>query len=71
MQQRMTENVRPSYKDLFLRQSYLDCYDEYEKSLRLNNYPLWDYVILTASNEDQALAYTAQIQSRLENGSKL
>ena len=56
------------YKNLFLRQSYLDSYEEYEKSLTKANYPKWDYVILTASNESQAKTYRAQIDLRLENG---
>lgn len=30
--------------------------------------PLWDYVILTASNESQAQSYRMQIQYRLEHG---
>lgn len=57
-----------TYKNLFLRQSYLDAYDEYTKSLTKLNFPLWDYVILTASNEAQAEAYRIQIEHRLENG---
>lgn len=56
------------YKNLFLRQSYLDSYEEYEKSLTKANYPKWDYVILTASNESQAKTYREQIKLRLEQG---
>ena len=56
------------YKNLFLRQSYLDSYEEYEKSLTKANYPKWDYVILTASNESQAQTYREQIKLRLEQG---
>ena len=56
------------YKNLFLRQSYLDSYEEYEKSLNKARYPKWDYIILTASNESQARTYRAQIDLRLEKG---
>lgn len=56
------------YKNLFLRQSYLDCYTEYEKSLCQNSYAHWDYIVLTASNEAQAQAYEQQIRHRLKHG---
>ncbi len=56
------------YKNLFLRQSYLDAYDEYAKSLEKSKSIVWDYVVLTASNEAQAEAYRMQIDYRLENG---
>lgn len=55
-------------KNLFLRQSYLDSWEDYERSLRKKNFIKWDYVILTASNEDQASAYRTQIDERLEKG---
>ena len=58
-----------NYKNLFLRQSYLDNYDIYQKSLgnSADKPTLWDYVILTASNEDQAEAYRMQINYRVEH----
>ena len=55
-------------KNLFLRQSYLDSWEDYERSLRKKNFIKWDYIILTASNEDQASAYRTQIDERLEKG---
>ena len=55
------------YKNLFLTQSYIDSYEEYKKSLKKPDYPVWDYVIITASNEMQAKAYEQQISYRLEN----
>ena len=55
-------------KNLFLRQSYQDAWEEYEKSLTRTYFIHWDYVILTASNEEQAAAYQAQIDARLEAG---
>ncbi len=55
-------------KNLFLRQSYQDAWVEYEKSLTKKYFIHWDYVILTASNEEQAAAYQAQIDARLAQG---
>ncbi len=55
------------YKNLFLSQSYTDSYDEYKLSLKKKDYPVWDYVVITASNETQAKAYEQQIAYRLEN----
>ena len=55
-------------KNLFLRQSYQDAWEEYEKSLTRKYFIHWDYVILTASNEEQADAYQAQIDARLAAG---
>lgn len=56
---------------LFLRQSYQDAWSDYQRSLLLEsnkmeqvNIALWDYVILTASNEKQAQAYRKQIEVR-------
>ena len=56
------------YKNLFLRQSYIDSYEEYEKSLEKAKYPAWDYIVLTASNEAQAEFYRLQINNRLSDG---
>lgn len=49
---------------LFLSQSYHDCWDDYNRSLKLKNFPKWDYVILTASNEQQAEGFRKQIEER-------
>lgn len=38
-------------KNLFLRQSYLDAWEDYMRSIRKTSYTQWDYVVLTASNE--------------------
>lgn len=51
-------------KSLFLRQSYLDAWTDYERSLISPSFIHWDYIILTASNEDQAQAYRSQIAIR-------
>lgn len=53
---------------LFLRQSYIDNWDDYQRSLTQKKFVKWDYIILTASNEDQATAYRTQIDYRLQKG---
>ncbi len=55
-------------KNLFLRQSCLDSWTDYENSLRKPSFIKWDYLILTASNEEQARTYREQIDYRLKNG---
>ena len=49
---------------LFLSQSYQDTWEDYNRSLSSENFPKWDYIILTASNENQAESYRSQIESR-------
>lgn len=63
--------MQPSYKkikNLFLSQSCLDSWDDYIRSLRKKNFIRWDYIILTASNEEQAATYREQIAYRREQG---
>lgn len=62
----MQQEVR-KIKNLFLRQSYLDAWEDYETSLVKKSFPKWDYCILTASNEEQAKAYHTQIEYRIAN----
>jgi len=38
-------------KRLFLKQSYIDAWELYADSMEDENACLWDYIILTASNE--------------------
>lgn len=52
--------------NLFLRQSYLDSWQEYQSWLEKGT--AWDYIILTASNEAQAAGYRKEILSRVEEG---
>lgn len=59
----MNKNYR-KIKRLFLAQSYQDSWDDYQRSLRKRSYIVWDYVVLTASNEEQAEAYRQQIAYR-------
>ncbi|MCR5715463.1 MAG: bifunctional fucokinase/L-fucose-1-P-guanylyltransferase [Lachnospiraceae bacterium] len=54
-------------KHLFLRQSYLDAWEDYRRALNKQSFTVWDAVILTASNEDQAEAFRAEIAFRLAN----
>lgn len=67
-----------NYTSLFQQQSYNDAWDTYVLTLSQTtqhqskhqfqhpiNFPTWDYVILTASNADQAKAYQEQIDYRL------
>ena len=51
---------------LFLSQAYQDCWDDYNRSLIIKSFPKWDYVILTASNEQQAEGFCKQLEERKE-----
>ena len=55
-------------KNLFLCQSYLDSWEDYIRSISKDNFILWDYLIITASNEEQAENYREQISYRLDRG---
>jgi fucokinase len=55
-------------KNLFLRESYQDSWEDYTRSLQKSNFIRWDYIILTASNEEQAKAFRVQIRYRVEKG---
>lgn len=63
-----SKNYRLYIKNLFLRQSCLDSWDAYREGLAEEEGAYWDYIILTASNEEQAKAYRMQIERRLERG---
>ena len=49
---------------LFLSQSYQDCWDDYNRSIKSSAFPQWDYIVLTASNEQQAEGFRRQIAER-------
>lgn len=53
---------------LFLTQSYKDTWDDYRRSLTHTNFARWDYIILTASNEQQAEGFRAQLAEREKAG---
>ena len=59
-------NGKTSSPSLYLSQSYQDAWDDYNRSLHSSTFPVWDYIILTASNEHQAEAFHLQIESRRE-----
>lgn len=50
---------------LFLSQSYQDAWDDYVRSLNREDFPHWDYLILTASNEHQAEVFREQLCERI------
>lgn len=50
---------------LFLQQSCLDAWSEYERQKKNTRAIVWDYVILTASNDEQAGIYESEIEYRL------
>ncbi len=54
------------YTTLFEQQSYQDALEYFLSTLNSTKLPVWDYVILTASNEAQAKAYEVQIRYRLQ-----
>lgn len=49
---------------LFLSQSYEDTWDDYNRSLTSKAFPSWDYIILTASDKNQAEGFRRQIKDR-------
>ena len=51
-------------ESVYLAQSYLDAWSDYQRSLKVPAFPVWDYVILTASNEHQAQSFRLQIDAR-------
>ena len=55
---------KTSYPSLYLSQSYQDAWDDYVRALKSTTFPVWDYIILTASNEYQAESFRLQIDSR-------
>ena len=53
---------------LFLRQSLLDCEENFQEAVARLGAPSWDWLVVTAANEAQAAAYEAQIRQRLDAG---
>lgn len=52
---------------LFLSQSYSDMWEDYGRSLTDENFAVWDYIVLTASNEQQAEGFRNQIKARADD----
>lgn len=55
---------KTSSPSLYLSQSYQDAWSDYQRSLKSTTFPVWDYIILTASNDHQAESFRLQIESR-------
>ena len=53
--ERITMNNIKNLTSLFLSQSYMDAWEDYKRALTRPGFACWDYVILTASNEQQAM----------------
>lgn len=51
----------------FLSQTYKDAWNDYQYIKSSNYVKKWDYVVITASNEKQAMIFRLQINFRLEN----
>ena len=51
-------------KSLLLQQQYLDSWEEFKLAKESKNYPTWDYIVITASNDFQSQGYLQQIDSR-------
>ena len=57
-------NYKRTNSSLYLSQSYQDAWEDYQRSLSYPGFPVWDTVVLTASNEHQAHSFRLQIESR-------
>lgn len=60
--------MQHSFHPLFLSQSYQDAWDDYRRSLTRGNFARWDFVVLTASNDQQAAGYRLQLELRQKSG---
>lgn len=60
------EYTIPQLRHLFLQQSCKDTWIEYDKQIHSRRTIVWDYVVLTASNEAQAAVYENEIRCRLK-----
>ena len=58
------EVIMDNLTSLFLSQSYQDTWDDYNRSISSETFPVWDYIILTASDNNQAEGYYKQIEER-------
>lgn len=59
---------RQESEEKFLKQSYLDAWNNYQFLLSNPNGVKWDWVAITASNERQANAYRIQLERRRKKG---
>lgn len=56
------------YKNLLLSNSYQFAFAQYERILSSKTMSSWDYIFITAANEEQAESYRRQIAQREETG---
>ena len=56
--------MKQSMTSLFLAQNYENAWADFQHSLHMPGFPCWDYLILTASNEQQAEGLRAQLRQR-------
>jgi len=52
-------------KDNFIKETYQDTWNVYQKSLEKDSVLKWDWIVLTASNKEQADTYKQEINYRL------
>ena len=52
-------------KENFIKETYIDTWDIYQKTIHSNSIEKWDWIVLTASNKEQANTYEQEINSRL------
>ena len=53
---------------LFLQQAVMDSKDDYNRALSIGSFPVFDAVVITASNASQAEGYEKQIEYRKSSG---
>ena len=53
-----------NYKETFMRETYKDSWMYYKQTLEKNYENVWDWVVVTASNDEQAEFYESEIRSR-------
>ena len=57
-----------NYKETFMRETYKDSWMYYKQTLEKNYENVWDWVVVTASNDEQAEFYESEISSRKNAG---
>lgn len=58
-------NKLEEIKNNFIKETYQDTWEVYQKSLKNEYLPKWDWLVLTASNKEQADTYKQEINYRL------
>lgn len=61
-------NDTTRFKKMFMKETLLDVWNYYENLLNNSDFKTWDWVVLTASNEEQAKIYNSEIEYRLRQG---